>query len=100
MSFTLELFDTSEIPQVLCQCHKILRQDSRLVTVALVKTEKPNFAERTYEWFHDHMPVAVDCRPIKAQDALVEVGFEISNVITEKMWGLSVEIVVGKKCQN
>jgi demethylmenaquinone methyltransferase/2-methoxy-6-polyprenyl-1,4-benzoquinol methylase len=94
MSFTLELFDTPEIPQVLRLCRQVLRPGGRLVVVTLVKTEQPNFAERAYEWFHARMPVAVDCRPIPAQAALREAGFEIAEVIAEKMWGLPVEILV------
>ncbi len=96
LSFTLELFDTPEIPRVLRQCRRILRPGGRLVVVALVKTEQPNFAERAYEWFHAKMPVLVDCRPIQAQAVLQEAGFEIDEMIAEKMWGLPVEIIVGK----
>ncbi len=97
MSFTLELFDTPEIPQVLRQCRRMLHPGGRLAVVALVKTPQPNFAARTYEWFHARMPAAVDCRPIRAQAALQNAGFEIVEVIAEKMWGLLVEIMVGRK---
>jgi ubiquinone/menaquinone biosynthesis C-methylase UbiE len=96
ISFTLELFDTPEIPRVLQQCRRILKPSGRLGVVTMAKTEEPNFAERTYEWFHAKMPVSVDCRPIRAQAALQEAGFEIAQIITEKMWGLPVEIIVGK----
>jgi hypothetical protein len=41
--------------------------------------------------------VTVDCRPIWAQPAMREAGFEIGEVISEKMWGLPLEIIVGKK---
>ena len=96
-SFTLELFDTPEIPRVLQNCARILRPEGRLAAVTLIKSEQPGFAERTYEWFHARMPVAVDCRPIRAQPAIREAGFEITDVISEKMWGLPLEIIVGKK---
>jgi demethylmenaquinone methyltransferase/2-methoxy-6-polyprenyl-1,4-benzoquinol methylase len=97
MSFTLELFDIPEIPEVLRQCRRILRSNGRLAVVTLVKTEQPNFAERTYEWFHAKMPISVDCRPIPAQAVLQEAGFEIVDVISEKMWGLPVAII---RCIN
>jgi demethylmenaquinone methyltransferase/2-methoxy-6-polyprenyl-1,4-benzoquinol methylase len=96
MSFTLELMDTPEIPLVLHQCSRVLSSNGRLGLVTLVKTENPGFAERTYEWFHARMPVFVDCRPIIAQAALREAGFEIVELISEKMWGLPLEILVGK----
>ena len=95
-SFTLELFDTPDIPRVLQQCARILRPGGKLATVTLVKTDQPGFAERLYEWFHARMPVAVDCRPIWAQPVIEQAGFEIIEVISEKMWGLPLEIVVGK----
>ena len=95
-SFTLELFDTPDIPRVLQQCARILRPGGRLATVTLVKTDQPGFAERLYEWFHARMPVAVDCRPIWAQPVIEQAGFEIIEVISEKMWGLPLEIIVGK----
>ncbi len=97
MSFTLELFDNPEIPRVLHQCRDILSPNGRLGIVSLVITEQPNFAERTYEWVHAKMPVTVDCRPIKAQAALREGGFKITEVISKKMWGLPIQIIVGNK---
>jgi demethylmenaquinone methyltransferase/2-methoxy-6-polyprenyl-1,4-benzoquinol methylase len=97
MSFTLELFDTPEIPEVLRQCRRILMPEGRLAVVTMVKTPQPKFPERIYEWFHARMPVTVDCRPILAQTAMQDAGFEIAEVISEKMWGLPVEIIVGKK---
>lgn len=95
-SFTLELFDTPDITRVLGECQRILRPAGRLAVVALVKAAQPNLAERVYEWFHAKMPVAVDCRPILAQSALRETGFEIDRVISTKMWGLPVEVIVGR----
>jgi len=97
ISFTLELFDTPEIPIVLHQCIRMLRPPGRLVVVTLVKTQRPNFAERIYEWFHERMPVAVDCRPIPAQQAVQAAGYKITAVTAEKMWGLPVEIIAAEK---
>ena len=99
-SFTLELFDTPDIPRVLQQCARILRPGGRLATVTLVKTDQPGFAERLYEWFHARMPVAVDCRPIWAQPVIEQAGFEIIEVISEKMWGLPLEIVISESDSN
>ena len=96
MSFTLELFDTPEIPDVLAHCRSILSPNGRMVIVTMAKSENPGIPERIYEWFHSKMPVAVDCRPITAQIFLHEAGFTVNQVLQEMMWGLPVEIILAK----
>lgn len=95
MSFTLELFDTPEIPQVLQQCHSVLRAGGRIAIVSLIK--KPAKAVGLYEWFHEKMPTAVDCRPIYAQADLTAAGFNIQDITALSMWGLPVEIILATK---
>jgi len=97
MSFTLELFDNPEIPRVLQECHRILKPGGRLAVVSMTKTTPPGMAVRIYEWFHEHMPDYADCRPIFARQALEQSGFTIQDVSLSSMWGLPVEIVLGKK---
>ena len=97
MSFTLELFDNPEIPGVLQECRRILKPGGRLAVVAMTKTNPPGLAVRMYEWFHEHMPDYADCRPIFARQALEQSGFVVRDVSTSSMWGLPVEIVLGKK---
>lgn len=93
ISFTLELFDTPEIPHVLSECRRVLVEGGRLVVVALQKTTPPSTAERVYEWCHSRMPVLVDCRPIDLIAAVQQGGFSVSKTIAETMWGLPVSIV-------
>lgn len=97
MSFTLELFDTPEIPVVLNQCWKALRNGGRIVVVAMGQPEKPGAAVRIYEWFHARMPAAVDCRPIPAGRMVEEAGFLTSQKRSMSMWGLLVEIILAYK---
>ncbi|HLO33181.1 MAG TPA: methyltransferase domain-containing protein [Anaerolineales bacterium] len=97
MSFTLELFDNPEIPRVLQECLRVLKSGGRLAVVSMTKTTPPGMAVRMYEWFHEHMPDYADCRPIFARQALEQSGFVIQDLSTSSMWGLPVEIVLGKK---
>ena len=95
MSFTLELFDTPEIPLVLGQSYRVLRSGGRIVVVTLVKQDC--WPVHLYEWFHDRWPAAVDCRPIYAQPALRDAGFHIRDVSVRRMWGLPVEIILASR---
>jgi hypothetical protein len=40
--------------------------------------------------------VAVDCRPIRAQESLRRAGFAIEQVVHESMWGLPVESILAR----
>lgn len=97
MSFTLELFDTPEIPVVLGECRRVLGSGGRLGVVAMARGEPPGVMERLYEWAHRKWPKYADCRPIYPALAVKETGFRILDVSQLSMWGLPGEIVLGEK---
>jgi ubiquinone/menaquinone biosynthesis C-methylase UbiE len=97
MSFTLELFDTPEIPVVIKECHRVLQLGGRLGVVSMLKSNHPGAIVRLYEWFHDKSPAYVDCRPINAGEMIQSAGFSLANSQLSSMWGLPVDIVVACK---
>lgn len=97
MSFTLELFDTPEIPLVLKECRRVLKAGGNLSLVSLSKTGKKGLMRKLYSLVHRKFPVAIDCRPIYVRSSVEQAGFQIIEAIRGTMWGLPVELVLGKK---
>lgn len=94
LSFTLELFDTPEIPLVLAECRRILKPGGRLVVIALAKTDQPGWMERVYEWVHSRAGNIADCRPIYALHFLEQAGFHACKQLRRSIWGLPVDIIL------
>jgi ubiquinone/menaquinone biosynthesis C-methylase UbiE len=97
ISFTLELFDTPEIPIVLAECRRVLKPAGRIGVVSMYNPAHPSWMVRLYEWFHEKMPAYVDCRPILAGEMLTQAGFRLRSQQSKDMWGLPVELVVAER---
>lgn len=96
MCFTLELFDTPDIPKVLAECKRVLRPAGRMVVVAVSKEGNQGFVLHAFEWTHRHFPNLMDCRPIYARRALEAAGLLVEDSLLAHMW-VPVEIVKATK---
>ncbi len=97
MSFTLELFDTPEIPRVLAECGRVLKPRGRLGAVSMALSGHPNWMARLYGAMHDAFPVWVDCRPIDSRREAETAGFSVSDAARESMFSLPVDVVIARK---
>ena len=94
MSFTLELFDTPEIPKVLEEIKRVLKPEGRLGVASMSKENGQSILLRLYEWVHRKWPKCVDCRPIYLEQSLRDAGYEVRSKEKVKLFGLPGEIVI------
>lgn len=97
MSFTLELFDTPEIPRLLEEVKRVLKPKGRIGVASMSKENGESLLLRLYEWAYRKWPKYVDCRPIYLEQSLRDAGYEIRKKEKVKLFGLPGEIVVAVK---
>ncbi len=97
ISFTLELFNTATIPQVLSECRKSLRPGGRICVLGLSRKGTSNIITRLYEWLHKKFPQYVDCYPIYVKESLERAGFRILSASEHPLAGLCCELVLAEK---
>jgi demethylmenaquinone methyltransferase/2-methoxy-6-polyprenyl-1,4-benzoquinol methylase len=95
-AFTFELFSQGEMTAVLNEIKRLLKPDGRLVIVSLSRAPN-NLMVRLYEWGHRAFPVALDCRPILAEQVLTKAGFNIMDRQKFMNWGLPVDILLASE---
>ncbi|MFQ5837856.1 MAG: class I SAM-dependent methyltransferase [Thermoplasmata archaeon] len=97
MSFTLELFDTPEIPIVLSQIKRVLKPEGRFGVASISREDGGSMLLRLYEWIHKKWPKYVDCRPIYVEQSLRNAEYDIRVKEKVRLFGLPGEIVVAVK---
>lgn len=97
MSFTLELFDPSDIELVLSEVKRVARPPrSRLAIVCLSALPEPGIVAQAYEWLHRRFPHLIDCRPIDVLHHLDRAGYRATVVEGMTLWGLPVTAVLAE----
>jgi demethylmenaquinone methyltransferase/2-methoxy-6-polyprenyl-1,4-benzoquinol methylase len=94
LSFTLELFDTPEIPIILNEIKRVLKPDGRLGVISLSKDNGRSLFLRLYEWAHKKYPKYIDCRPIFVVHFLENAGFKINYKKKAKIFFAPLEIAI------
>jgi ubiquinone/menaquinone biosynthesis C-methylase UbiE len=97
MSFVLELFDTPEIPLVLKECFRVVKNGGRISIISLSKSGGPSAMRDIYEWGHRHFPRILDCRPIFLSELISNAGFAIDQNDVKSVMRLPAEIVIARK---
>jgi len=98
MSFTLELFNTPEIPKLLEEAKRVLKPGGRLGVVSMSKENGDSLPVRLYEWAHMKWPKYLDCRPIFVEQCIRDAGYQIRRRGKARLFGLlPSEIVLAVK---
>lgn len=94
---TLELFDEPDIPKVLEECKRVVKERGRLGIASLCREgHEDSKMVRAYEWFHRRFPKLIDCRPIYVEDSIRNAGFEITKKSEVSLYRIPFKVVVGK----
>ncbi len=96
-AFCFDQFDTPDIPVIMDECFRVLKQEGRICVVAMAKRGKEGLIVKFYEWLHEKLPQTADCRPIYLRESLQHAGFTILQTQEWSSLGVPVDIVLAKK---
>ena len=96
MSFTLELFAETEIPNVLAEVARVLRPGGRLGVVSMHDDGNRHLIVDLYRFLHRHFPHIVDCQPIDVCSYLEHAELIVSETKSISIWGLPVLAVAAR----
>jgi ubiquinone/menaquinone biosynthesis C-methylase UbiE len=97
LSFTLELFGESEMPRVLREASRLMREKGRLGIVSLSNQHPGELATRAYWRARRALPAILDCRPVDAPGIVAASGYDLVEEVERSMWGLRASILVARK---
>jgi ubiquinone/menaquinone biosynthesis C-methylase UbiE len=89
-SFFLELIATRQIPVVLGECRRVLRDGGRIVVVSLQHRHPQAPAARLYLAARRYLPGLLDCRPIPVPHLLAATGWHVQALRRLTVAGLPV----------
>ena len=96
----LDLVDTPRIPDILAECHRVLRPGGRIVLIHMSKQgSERSWFERLYisgPWFGGGLFVS---RPVCIAPLLEETGFQFVTRVYRREFPVGVEIVCGTKSE-
>jgi ubiquinone/menaquinone biosynthesis C-methylase UbiE len=96
-SFTLEIFDSPEIPEVLKEIKRVLKPTGKLGIISYSKAGRNRKAVKIYEWFHRKIPKYINCRPIYLEQSVKNAEFKIIDVKKTTIYRLPIDIVIAEK---
>jgi demethylmenaquinone methyltransferase/2-methoxy-6-polyprenyl-1,4-benzoquinol methylase len=97
ISFALELFDTPDIPLVLQQFRRVLKNGGRICVVAMSKEGKTGLMVKLYDLGHEKLPNYIDCRPIYVKQAIHNANLKITDATMMSFLSVPVAIVLAGK---
>jgi demethylmenaquinone methyltransferase/2-methoxy-6-polyprenyl-1,4-benzoquinol methylase len=91
-SFTLELFDSPLIPDLMQECLRVIKPAGRMVFVSLSRDRPLPWIGQLYEKLHNRFPRVLDCRPLPILKILKGQNLILKRSEISLMWGLPVII--------